>query len=179
MADPGLPKSDPTRVPPEVPDEFADAYRAAYERALAAQSEVGTHRSASSYDKRDARDPRRVPRGVAPLRVGTHRTGSVDGPGAEPSRTDAADAPTEGPEEGRREREHQSVLPRSMPQAHGDFVDPTRYERVRDSGFFVPMLLLLLVVLLVLGAYVLGRAFSGSVGKAEGASGASDTSLLQ
>jgi hypothetical protein len=39
-------------------------------------------------------------------------------------------------------------------------VDPGAYERVRDSVWFVPALLLLLFLLLLLGAYVAGRRFS-------------------
>ena len=40
----------------------------------------------------------------------------------------------------------------------------TWFERVRDSRWFVPLLLLLLALLLVVGAYTLGRAFADRVG---------------
>ncbi len=40
---------------------------------------------------------------------------------------------------------------------------PTWFERVRDSSWFVPLLLALLAMLLILGAYALGRSFAGQV----------------
>jgi hypothetical protein len=44
---------------------------------------------------------------------------------------------------------------------------PSLFERVRDSGWLVPLLLLILAVLLVAGAYAVGRVFSGSVAGAD------------
>lgn len=41
---------------------------------------------------------------------------------------------------------------------------PTWFERVRDSTWFVPILLALLAALLVLGAYAVGRRFADRVG---------------
>lgn len=59
------------------------------------------------------------------------------------------------------------MLPPPAPPRDAEDVDqPSAYERVRDSRWFVPLLLLLLAVLLVLGAYAVGRAFTGSVGDA-------------
>ena len=163
------PENPSTPVPPEVPDEFADAYRAAYERALAAQSDVAQHRSATSYDGSDAQDPERLPRRVAPLRVGTHRTPAAEGPVSGAPSGPARAEPVERRHEDRSERERRSVLPQAAPPREDDEVEePTAYERVRDSRWFVPVLLLLLAVLLVLGAYAVGRAFSGSVGDAGG-----------
>ena len=43
--------------------------------------------------------------------------------------------------------------------------DPTWFERMRDSAWFVPVLLLLLGLLLILGAYAFGRAFADRVGE--------------
>jgi hypothetical protein len=40
---------------------------------------------------------------------------------------------------------------------------PTRFERVRDSAWFVPALLLVLALLLIIGAYTAGRAFSNRI----------------
>ena len=40
----------------------------------------------------------------------------------------------------------------------------TWFDHVRDSRLFVPVLLAALALLLVLGAYVLGRAFTAAVG---------------
>ena len=158
------PEDPSTPVPPEVPDEFADAYRAAYERALAAQSDVSPHRSAASYDGSDDQEPDRLPRRVAPLRVGTHRT-RADTP--QPRQAAPEQEPSRDLEPPR--RRSGSVLPPATPaQELDDLDEPTAFERVRDSRWFVPVLLLLLAVLLVVGAYAVGRAFSGSVGDAGG-----------
>ena len=46
---------------------------------------------------------------------------------------------------------------------------PTWFERVRDSHWFVPLLLALLALLLVLGAYAVGRRFADRVGDGVGA----------
>jgi hypothetical protein len=40
---------------------------------------------------------------------------------------------------------------------------PTWFERTRDSQWFVPLLLALLALLLILGAYAVGRRFAGQV----------------
>ncbi len=49
--------------------------------------------------------------------------------------------------------------------------EPTAYERVRDSGWFVPLLLLVLFLILLAGAYLLGRQFSAHVGPGDHAAG--------
>jgi CDP-diglyceride synthetase len=40
---------------------------------------------------------------------------------------------------------------------------PSAFERARDSGWLAPALLALLALLLILSAYVVGRAFAGHV----------------
>jgi hypothetical protein len=61
-----------------------------------------------------------------------------------------------------------------LPERHGelrvgthrtedDEYAPTWFERVRDSSWFVPLLLALLAMLLILGAYAVGRRFAGQV----------------
>lgn len=45
---------------------------------------------------------------------------------------------------------------------------PTWFERVRDSHWFVPLLLALLALLLILGAYAAGLLFAGQVAGDEG-----------
>ena len=142
-----------------MPEEFAEAYRAAYERALAAQPEGPQHRQeptpdAASTARREGRQRARTPRSrrshqradePSTRELPREREGSFVGGGLGGPRDD------EPPEEA------------------------TAYERVRDSRWFVPLLLALLAALLVLGAYAVGRAFSGRVdGDAGGAtSGAS------
>lgn len=162
------PEDPSTPVPPEVPDEFAEAYRVAYERALAAQSDVAPHRSAAAYDGRDHQDPDRLPRRVAPLRVGTHRPRTVDASDSGPRSPKAPVHRAERRQEARPGRGPASLLPQPSPQIEDELDEPTAYERVRDSRWFVPVLLVLLAVLLVVGAYAVGRAFSGSVGEAVG-----------
>jgi len=41
--------------------------------------------------------------------------------------------------------------------------EPTLFEKISESPWFVPVLLALLALLLVLGAYAVGRAFAGKV----------------
>jgi hypothetical protein len=48
--------------------------------------------------------------------------------------------------------------------------EPTMFERASDSPWFVPVLLALLALLLVLGAYAVGRAFAGKVNSDAGPS---------
>jgi hypothetical protein len=48
--------------------------------------------------------------------------------------------------------------------------DPTVVEKVTESPWFVPLLLALLALLLILGAYAVGRAFSGKVKDDDGPS---------
>ena len=50
---------------------------------------------------------------------------------------------------------------------------PTWFESIRGSTWFVPLLLALLALLLILGAYALGRSFSGQLdgGRSSGAGG--------
>jgi hypothetical protein len=84
----------------------------------------------------------------SPIRVGTHR-----------SRAARPEPP-----------------PRVEPELPDVDGDPTWFERMRDSAWFVPVLLLLLGLLLILGAYVFGRAFADRVG--EDASADSEPSVV-
>ena len=126
--------TNPGSPPPEVPEEFAAAYRAAYERALAAQTGGPQHR---------------------------------DDPEPEPDEKSGDDGHMDG-----------DTLETPLPRRRGplligthrseeeyDEVDdtPTWFERVRDSTWFVPLLLALLALLLILGAYAVGRRFAGEV----------------
>ncbi len=49
---------------------------------------------------------------------------------------------------------------------------PTVIQRITDSAWFVPLLLALLAALMILGAYAIGRAFSGQVDEESGSSSA-------
>jgi hypothetical protein len=126
-----------------VPEEFAAAYRAAYERALAQQS-AQTHRKVEDdYDPDDVDDADADD---------TDELGAVE---REP------DLPRRGGKlfvgKHRGEPDVQNEV-RAAAAARRSWLD-----EVRGSQWFVPALLVLLAVLLILGAYALGRAFAGSV----------------
>lgn len=55
--------------------------------------------------------------------------------------------------------------------------EPTTFEKVSDSPWFVPVLLALLALLLILGAYAVGRAFAGKV-KDDGNNPSSEPSVV-
>ncbi|ROR92555.1 hypothetical protein [Nocardioides aurantiacus] len=124
--------------PPEVPDEFAAAYREAYERALVAQTDAARHR----------RPPQYRPGFVAP-------TVTVAASSAPVRPAPDVDLP---------ERRGRLVVGthRQEPDVLG--AGEPWFDHVRDSRMFVPVLLATLALLLVLGAYVIGRAFTAAVG---------------
>jgi hypothetical protein len=116
-----------------VPEEFAAAYRAAYERALAAQT-AGQHRD-------DPEPPdERVDESVD----------EVD------EDEDPADQPLPRRSGPLRVGTHRE------PEEYDDD-NPTWFENVRDSTWFVPLLLAMLALLLILGAYAVGRGFADQV----------------
>ena len=125
-----------------MPEEFAAAYRAAYERALAEQSvplAQGEH-----ADRRHRQPWRR----------------RVEEP------ADAEQPDDEQPDDELPERTRPLVI--GTHRVSGDDLDedddrPGAYARVRDSWWFVPLLLLLIAVGLVVAAYVGGRAFASHV----------------
>jgi hypothetical protein len=128
-----------------VPEEFAAAYRAAYERALAQQS-AQTHRKVEDdYDPDEADD--------------TDELGAVE---REP------DLPRRGGKlfvgKHRGEPDVQNEV-RAEAAARRHWLD-----EARGSQWFVPALLVLLAVLLILGAYALGRVFADSVETPESSS---------
>ncbi len=133
----------PGSPPPEVPEEFEAAYRAAYERALADQREGPRHQIApeAEGESDDA-----LPQGRGRLVVGTHRS-------AQRAAQRAARRAAEG--ESQQDQEW-----------YADEA-PTRFERVRDSAWFVPVLLALLALLLILGAYGVGRKVADQVASDE------------
>ena len=122
-----------------MPEEYADTYRAAYQRAMAAQSEGPSHREPPPGPGEEAEGPDPLPSRRDRLRVGTHRTPTPSPPVARPTEPSA--------------------------RTYDD--GPTAYERVRDSRWFVPVLLALLAVALILGAYAVGRTFAGKVASDE------------
>lgn len=122
-----------------MPEEFAAAYRAAYERALAAQSDGPQHRE----------DP-----GPEPGPVAEAGADGVDGVDAEAD--DADELPV-------RRGPLRIGTHRTADTYASEDDTPTWFERVRDSGWLVPFLLVLLALLLILGAYAVGRRFADQV----------------
>jgi hypothetical protein len=120
-----------------VPEEFAAAYRAAYEQALAAQTDGPAHRD----------DPE--PQSEAQSEVQSEA--DPDGGG------DEDDFEEELP------RRRGALRVGTHRTEEDDDYAPTWFEQVRDSSLFVPLLLALLAMLLILGAYAVGRRFTGQV----------------
>jgi hypothetical protein len=171
-----------------VPEEFADAYRQAYERALAEQagqrSSVGAHRADASDDEvRDdelADAPQEEREDTAPLGahaawpeqevadpgpeeglgVGGLLGEPVEEPGSEPG-PESVPAPGGAPEEAWTEYTVQSGL-----------------AQFRESRWFVPALLVLAVLVLVLGAYGVGRIFATGVNDTAPVAGQTDQATV-
>jgi hypothetical protein len=139
-----------------VPEEFAAAYRAAYEAALAAQTDGPQHR--------DEPEPPAV---VEPAADEGAEDSAADEGGERSAVEDTDELPVrQGPI---RIGTHRSALRYAQ-----DDEPPTWFERVRDSGWLVPVLLVLLALLLILGAYTVGRGFADRVG-GDATSGAEPT----
>jgi hypothetical protein len=136
----------PGSPPPEVPEEFAAAYRAAYEQALAAQTGGPQHRDEPEdpEDPEDSEDSEEL----------QDESGEADGSRNETGDWDDEELP--------RRRGPLVVGTHRSDEDYGDD-GPTWFERVRDSTWFVPILLALLALLLILGAYAVGRRFTGQV----------------
>ena len=130
-----MPGPPPPGTPPEVPEEFAEAYRAAYEAALEAQSvPVKRGEHAARVDDQE------LPQRTRAIRIGTHRA-------SRPFET-VAGATSSGTRSSGSLRKDEVLFRRA---------------RVTDSPWFVPLLLIALALLLVIGAYVVGRAFAQHV----------------
>ncbi len=122
-----------------MPEEFAAAYRAAYEQAMAAQSVP--LRQGEHAEVED--DEIGLPRRTRPLRIGTHRLSE-------------------------RRRVPPVPAPAAEPSPADDDEGASAYERARVSGWLAPTLLAVLALLLVVSAYVVGRAFAGHVAQRGG-----------
>ena len=128
-----------------MPEEFAAAYRAAYERALEAQSEGSQHRA----EREPAEDA-------------TKDSGRLQGPQEGPRGREGSDDTALPARRGR------LVVGTHRTEQYDD--EPTLIEKVTDSPWFVPLLLTLLALLLILGAYAVGRTFADKVNDDAGAS---------
>lgn len=143
-------------TPPEVPDEFAAAYWAAYEAALEAQSVPVTGGGHAERVVSNSLDHQvELPRRTRAIRIGTHRSTRKSRPfetvaGATSSGTgDTGSSTSSGA--------HLLFSP-------AEEASVSSGSRMTESAWFVPVLLVGLALLLVLGAYVLGREFAQSVG---------------
>ena len=141
-----------------MPEEFAAAYAAPYARALAATDRSGGR---STRRSRRAPHPPRCRRS-SPLPT-ARRTRRADGsPRARPEHA----APDSGEE-----------LPAAVARCGYDHTTPPRSGGLRLAVWFVPLLLVLLALLLVLGAYVVGRALADRL--ESGGSGAEPTVVMR
>lgn len=124
-----------------MPEEFAAAYRAAYEQALAAQT-VGARRR-EDFQEPDEDDADEELEGDSDDDAGD---GEGDG-------VDDIELPV-----------RQGPIRVGTHRTEDEYDDsPTWFERVRDSHWFVPLLLVLLALLLVFAAYAVGRRFAERV----------------
>ena len=121
---------------PEPPPEVPEEFAAAYRAAYERALAAQSEDTDPGQHAEAGLDEGGLPRRRSPIRVGTHRTRSP---------RPAAAAPPE-------------------PERADDSGDSTWFERVSDSAWFVPVLLLLLGLLLIIGAYTIGRAFADRVG---------------
>lgn len=167
----------PPTPPPEVPEEFAAAYQEAYERALAEQKRgeqatTGSHRAPGhwphghrghphrEHDQEEAEDT--APLGGAHADWGTGKDqaegigvgGLVGEPIEEPDPEPAGAAADEG---------------------WTEYAVPSAFDTFRSSRWFVPALLVLAVLVLVLGAYGVGRIFATGVDEAAPVAGQTGT----
>ena len=140
-------------TPPEVPEEFAEAYLAAYRAALEAQS-VPAEQPSEPRTRRHAGGP-------TSWRPHRHVDEPVEAVAAPPVRPEADSDTGAGTWDDLPERTRPIRL--GTHRQPDEEREPTAYERLRDSGWLVPVLLVVLGLLLVVGAYVLGRAFSTHV----------------
>ncbi len=133
----------PGSPPPEVPEEFAAAYRAAYEQALAAQTGGAQHRVVPEDDDEES-----------PEQAGDD---AVDGDDEDTDEIEVQRLPRRrGPLRVGTHRSAETFEPEEDDR-------PTWFERIRDSTWFVPFLLALLALLLIIGAYAVGRRFADGV----------------
>ena len=150
-------------MPPDLPPEFADAYRRAYERAYRDSLE-DTAESSSDVQPGPSNDEEPVPA------YDNEPVTTVD---AEPVRETGPDpyeslfAPTDS------RPAHRAEPVEEPAYAPADFT-PTRHRELREDDedrerpvWLVPALLAALIVLLLVGAYVIGRVVSNSVSGAD------------
>ncbi len=127
-----------------MPEEFAAAYRAAYEQALAAQTDWAKHRN-------DPDDPDDPDDDVEDAEDGVD-DGAEDG---------ADDGPPEDGPDDMQLPVRRGPIRVGTHRTEDEYDDtPTWFERIRDSHWFVPLLLALLALLLVFAAYAVGRRFA-------------------
>jgi hypothetical protein len=146
----------PGELPPDLPPEYAEAYRRAYERA---------YREAAGADDTSAYDP---------VHPEDQERGAGDVPGSDvPERTQVigplfADEVRTPPAEDEAEKTQMlgGFIATSAPDPLTD--EPAHRVPRERPAWLVPALLAAAVVLLVLAAYAVGKAFSSSVSAGSG-----------
>ena len=120
---------------PHPPPEVPEEFAAAYRAAYERALAAQSEEADPGQHAEAGVDEDGLPRRRSPIRVGTHR---------QPEGSPRATSPVD-------------------PGLEDDDDDPTWFQRLTDSAWFVPVLLLLLGLLLILGAYTIGRAFADRV----------------
>lgn len=179
----------PTTPPPEVPEEFAAAYREAYERALGEQPATGTHRAHGHWPRghrehthREERPEDSPEQGREEGAEDTARLGGAHADWAAGDRHETGELEPEGLGVGGLVGEpiEESPPERAQPPEEGwtEYSVQSGFDAFRSSGWFVPVLLVVAVLVLVLGAYGVGRIFASGVDQAAPVAGQTDRATV-
>jgi hypothetical protein len=160
-----------------VPEEFAAAYQEAYERALAEQKRgeqaaTGAHRAHGHWPHGHRDRPHRghEPEGAeetAPLGGAHADRGTGEDPAEGLGVGGLVGEPIEEPEP--------EPAGTATDEGWTEYAVPSAFDTFRSSWWFVPALLVLAVLVLVLGAYGVGRIFATGVDEAAPVAGETGT----
>ncbi len=183
MSDPRLPGD----LPPDLPPEHAEAYRRGYERAYLEATQGGAKPQPGPATRPDP-EPEYQPPVRGPLFVDEYGALLAEDDGAEATQAlDLSAGESSDPDEATGEHpgflqdrlsSATSAEPIDYPDHAWDETDDSasdhdpiwgevEYNPQRRPGWFVPVLFVGLIVILVLGAYGIGRVLSSSVGGAD------------
>ena len=158
----------PPTPPPEVPEEFAAAYQEAYERALAEQKQgeqaaAGAHRAHGHWPHGHRDRPHRGHH----QEEGAEDTAPMGGAHADwGTGEDQAEGIGVGGLVGEPIEEPEPEPAVAADEGWTEYAVPSTFDTFRSSRWFVPALLVLAVLVLVLGAYGVGRIFATGVDEA-------------
>lgn len=172
----------PPTPPPEVPEEFAAAYQEAYERALAEQrrgeqAAAGSHRAPGHWPHGHRGHPHRGHDQES--EQGSEDTAPLGGAHADRGTgEDGAEGIGVGGLIGEPIEEPEPEPAGAADEGWTEYAVPSAFDTFRSSRWFVPALLVLAVLVLVLGAYGVGRIFATGVDDAAPVAGQTDTASV-